>query len=115
MSRKTIMLILGIIGGAGAFIAQEFGLALDPASVIGAVTVALVYIFGEMKVDMERLRAQAHKWSDPKFISALAMVILAQVNSAFGLNLPIELIMGILTILLGILFKKDHKQEVNSV
>jgi tetrahydromethanopterin S-methyltransferase subunit E len=115
MSRKTIMLILGIVGSVGSVIAREFGLAFDPASVIGAVVVALVYIFGEMKVDQQRLRAQAHKWGDPKFISAIILSLLAQVNSAFGLNLPIELIMGILTILLGILFKKDHTQELNSV
>ena len=107
MSRKTIFAILGVLGAVLGFIGKEFGLSIDPSAVIATLVVAMVYIFGEAKVDLSRLRQQAHKWTDPKFITALAMTILVQVNSAFGLNLPIELIIGILTVILGVLFKKE--------
>jgi len=106
MSRKTIFAILGVVGAVFGFVAKEFGLSIDPNSVIASLVVAMVYIFGEAKVDLSRLRVQANKWSDPKFIISLAMFILAQVNSSFGLNLPIELIIGILTVILGVIFKK---------
>jgi len=108
MSRKTLFAVLGVLGAVFGFIAKEFGLSMDPNSIIATLVVAIVYIFGEAKIDLERMRRQAHKWSDPKFLIALALFILGQVNSTFGLNLPIELIIGILTIFLGIIFKKDR-------
>jgi tetrahydromethanopterin S-methyltransferase subunit E len=108
MSRKTIFAILGAIGAALGFFAKDFGLSIDPAAVMGAVVIALVYIFGEAKNDASRIVAQSHKFKDPKFWIAFVAYIVAYVNEAFGLKLPTEMIVTIVTVLLGLLFKKDN-------
>jgi hypothetical protein len=107
MSRKSLFAILGVLGAALGFIAQEFGLSIDPSAVIGSIIIALVYIFGEFKADIKRIGSQLGKFKDPKFLIALFAAILGYANQAFSLNLPIEIIIGFLTLLLGILFKKD--------
>jgi len=108
MSRKTIFAILGAIGAVLGFFAKDFGLSIDPVAVLGAVAIALVYIFGEAKNDASRIMAQSHKFKDPKFWIAFVAYIVAYVNEAFGLNLPVEIIVTVVTIILGFLFKKDN-------
>jgi hypothetical protein len=107
MSRKNLFAVLGVLGAALGFFAQEFGLVIDPAAVIGSLIIALAYIFGEGKADINRIRAQAGKWKDAKFWIAFLAYIIGYINQAFGLQLPVEIIIGFLTLLLGILFKKD--------
>jgi len=111
MSRKTLFAILGVIGAVGQYLAQQFGLTIDPASIIASLGSILVYVEREAKADKNRLIAQAGKWKDAKFIVALIAFLLGQLNSAFNLGLSPELIGSItafLLIILGVLFKKDN-------
>ena len=107
MSRKTLFAILGVLGAVLGFVAKEFGLVINPAAVIGSITVALIYIFAEGKADIKRIGYQYKKFKDVKFWIAFVAALLGYVNQAFGLNLPVEIILGFLTLVLGILFKKD--------
>jgi len=112
-SRKTIFAIIGILGAVFGFVAKEFGLTIDPAAVLGTVVIALIYIFGEGKLDLERFKTQANRFADPKFLVALFTVIITQLNTVFGWNLPIEFIVGVMSALLGIIFKIEHKNAVS--
>ena len=108
MSRKTLLAILGVLGAVFAFIAKEFGLSIDTVAVTAAIASIIVYIYGEMKLDFERFRSQAHRFSDPKFIIALISVILGAINKNFGLAIPVEAIIAILTVIMGVLFRKEY-------
>ena len=107
MSRKNLFLILGAIGAVLGFFAQEFGLTIDPVAVIGSIIIALVYIFGEGKADIQRIGTQLGKFKDPKFWIAFITFLIGYVNQAFGWNLPTEVIIVVVSLILGILFKKD--------
>ena len=111
--RKIIMLIIGLLGVVLAYFRDQFGLSgLQLEAVLIALVPIGVYIFGEAKSDMERIKKslaeQSKKWVDPKFIVGLVAAIIVWVNQAFGLNLPIEIIVTALTFILGLIFRKDY-------
>ena len=111
MSRKTLFAILGVIGALGQYLAQQFGLTIDPASIIASLGSILIYTEREAKADKNRLIAQAGKWKDAKFLVALLAFLIGQLNSAFNLGLSPEVIGSItalLLVILGLLFKKDN-------
>jgi len=104
--RKWIVVILGILGAVGAVVSTEFGLTVKVGSLAAMLTAALVYVFGEAKNDLARLAAQKAKWADPKFWIAVAAAVIGALGEA-GVKLPVapELIITVLTVLLGVLFK----------
>jgi hypothetical protein len=53
------------------------------------------------------MAAQKDKWKDPKFIVSVIAAIVAALGTA-GVNLPVspEIIVTILTLIVGLLFKK---------
>jgi len=106
MSRKLIFAILAVLGAAGAVISTEFGLTVKLGSVVFGITAIAVYLYGEAKADLDALAAQKAKWTDPKFIITLISAIIAVLPQA-GINLPIspEMLIAILTAIVGILFK----------
>ena len=105
MSRKTLLAILAVIGAVLVFVGKEFGLALDASAVMAGITAILLYIFFEMKADFRRVSSQAGKFKDPKFILALIASVLAAVNTNFGLGIPVEAVIAVLALIMGVLFK----------
>jgi len=110
MSRKTLMAILGILGAILAFFQQQFGLSLDSTALMGAAGLILAYVFFEAKLDFKRIQKGVAKFKDPKFWLALLSAILVAINEAFGWNLPIEIILTVISFILSILFGKDFIQ-----
>ena len=105
MSRKTLLAILAVIGAVLVFVGKEFGLTLDASAVMAGITAILLYIFFEMKADFKRVGTQIGKFTDPKFLLALAASILAAVNTHFGLGIPVEAVIAVLALIMGVLFK----------
>lgn len=104
MSRKSILAVLGVIGALVAVLTGEFGLSADAVAAFGGLTAIIIYIFGEMKLDIQRIGSQAGRFKDPKFWIAVVTALLAAINKEFGLNLPAEYIVGVLNFVLAILF-----------
>ena len=110
--RKIIMLIIGLLGVVLAYFRDQFGLSgLQLEAMLIALIPIVVYIFGEARNDIERIKkslaTQSGKWTDPKFWVGAVAVIIIWVNQAFGLNLPVEIIITALTFILGLIFRKD--------
>ena len=110
MSRKTITAALGIIGAVLAFFSEQFGLSIDPVAVIAGLSAITLYLLWEGKLDIRRVGSQLGKFTDPKFICALISTILVAVSETFGLALPVEAIVAVLTVIMGVLFKAEFKK-----
>lgn len=109
MSRKTIMFVVAIIGALLTWAAGMFGLSISATAVVAGMTAVVVYIFGEMKNDIARIRKsiyQDKKWRDPAFWTSLVAALLPVVNTYFKLNIPVETVVSILTVLLAFVFGK---------
>jgi len=104
-SRKTILSVIAVIGVILTSIKEQFGLTIDVTSITAGLGAVLVYILLEAKLDLKALAAQPGKWKDPKFWITFLSALLAAVNTNFGLGIPVEAIIGILTVVVGILFK----------
>lgn len=108
MSRKTILGIIGVLGAILTVFADQFGLTIDPTAAIAGLTAVTLYILFEAKVDLKRIGEQAGKFKDPKFWLALVSALLVAVNQGFGLNLPVETIISVLTLIMSLLFGKSY-------
>ena len=102
MSRKSIVAILGVIL---IFLKEQFGLALDATAFIGVI----LYLLFEAKLDAKRIASQLGRFKDPKFYVALVTAVIPALNAEFGWNLPLDVILIVLNLLLAILFGKDYK------
>jgi len=111
MSRKTIGFIVAIVGGILALFQQTFGITLDPLAIAAGLGAILTYIFFEAKLDLAALAAQPGKWKDPKFWITAVSVILAAIEATFAVGIPVEVIVSILTVLVGMLFGKQLLAE----
>lgn len=107
MSRKTITAALGLIGAVLVFVSNEFGLSIDPTAVLAGLSSVVLYVLLEGKLDIKRIGSQIGKFKDVKFWLAFISAILVAVNEAFGLALPVEAIVGVLTLIMGVLFKVE--------
>ena len=105
MKRKTIMVVLAVIVAILTTIKTEFGLAINLAGLITFLTVAVAYIKGEAARDIQAIKQQASKWTDPKFWTAILAAVITALNSSLGLNLPIDIINVVLLAILGLFFK----------
>lgn len=110
--RKWILVLLGVFGAAGAVVSSEFGLTVQLGSAVVGIGSILVYVFGESKNDIARMAAQKDKWKDPKFIVSVLAAIVAALGTA-GVALPVspEIIVTILTLIVGVLFKKGVSDQ----
>lgn len=104
MRRKTLMAILAVFGAFLAFFQTQFGLTIDSKAVVGSLSILLLYIFFEAKADFLRIRAQSHKFLDPKFWLGFITAILTALNEIFGWNLPLTIIIPALGLIMSILF-----------
>lgn len=105
LSKTTVFAILAIAGTVLSVFANALGLTIDPSKVLLGVAAVLTYVFGALKTDLAGLN-QPGVWRDPKVWIAAASALLAGLASA-GVQLPIapELIIAVLTAILGFLFK----------
>lgn len=113
MSRKTITAIIGIIGAVLAFFSEQFGLSIDPTAVIAGLSSIVLYVLLEGKLDIKRVGSQIGKFKDPKFWLAFISAILVAVSETFGLELPVEAIIAVLTVIMGVLFKVEFLKAKN--
>jgi hypothetical protein len=99
------MAIYGILAAVLAFFSEEFGLSLDVTAVLGGLVVALTYIFWEAKDDIARIKAQPHRWRDPKFWVAFISTVLLSLNEQLGMNIPVDVLSPVLVIVITAMFK----------
>ena len=105
MSRKTLFAILAVLEAVLLYLAAEFGLAIDATAVIGAIVLLGTYIALEARADYKRIASQTARFKDPAFWTALISQALLAVNEAFELSIPVELIVGLMALILGLIFK----------
>lgn len=104
-TKTTVFTILAVVGAALGVFSKALGLALDPVKLLAGVAGILIYVFGSLKTDIAGLN-QPLVWKDPKIYLAAVQAALAALTSA-GVVLPIspELIIAVLTAIMGVLFK----------
>lgn len=106
MSRKTILVIGGVLGAVLAVFQSTFGLTLNGKAAAAGLVAVLVYVFFEGKADRDRMKAQAAKWKDSKFwLSIVGAAVAALGTAGVSLPLPAETITAILAAIVGVLFK----------
>jgi hypothetical protein len=105
LSRKTLLAVIAALAAILTALQQTFGLMINPAAVMGGLTVFLLYVFWEGKADFKRMAGQAGKWKDPKFWLALVNGVVVALNESLGLALPTEIISAVVAFIIGILFK----------
>jgi hypothetical protein len=107
-SRKVLLLICGIVYALLTFFKNQVGISLNPGAVTAAMAMIAIYLFGEGKNDMARVKSkifQEGKWKDPKFWVTLVGAFLPIITDVIGLPLPVEIIDTLLAAILGLLFK----------
>lgn len=107
MKRKSLLKWIGFLGAVLAWLGKQFGLTIDPAVVMAALASIVVYVGGEAALDAKRFEAQIGRFKDPKFIIAFLTMLFAVIQQSFGIELPAETIIMIVTFVLGLLFGKD--------
>ena len=111
--RKILLVIVAIITAILSFLQAEIGISIDASAVGAALVAAVVYLFGEAKNDIERVKTQVwqnKKWKDPAFWVSFTSVILPVLNSQLKIDIPVEIVSGALTTVAGILFAKRQKE-----
>ncbi len=106
MSRKTLLMVIAVLGAVLGVIGSTFGLTLNGPAAAAGLGAVLLYVFFEAKLDLKKIGAQAGRWRDPKFWLAIIAAALAALGTA-GVALPIspEIIIAVLTAIMGVLFK----------
>ena len=119
LSRKTLMTVLAVVGAAFAFFSKEFGLEIDTVGFMAMVSAVLLWVGFEARLDIkriiERVGPQIGKFKDPKFWIAFVTAVITAANEIFEMNLPIELIIGVLAVIMSFLFKKEGDAVANGV
>ena len=107
MSRKTIGYVVSIMAVILTAFQEQLGLSINPTAVATGVGSVLTYIFFESKLDLKAMAAQPGKWVDPKFWLTVISAILAGVEVTFNIGIPVEAVVSVLTLIMGILFKVE--------
>ncbi len=108
MSRKTILTVTAVIGAVLGVFATTFGLTLNATGLAAGLAAVLVYVFAEAKADLKKLSDQATKWKDPKFwITVISAALGALATSGVPLPVSPEIIIAVLTAIVGIIFKVE--------
>lgn len=110
MSRKTIAVVVAVIGAVLGIMVSEFGLSINAVALAAGLASVLVWVFGEAKADIAKVGAQIGRFKDPKFLLTIVSAIIGALGTA-GVSLPIspEIIIAVLTAIVGILFKADPR------
>ena len=110
MSRKTIMAVLAFVSAILVFLKTKFELAIDPAGFIAAIGVIILYLLFQAKMDIQKIGRQFDKFKSKKFWLALVAVVVPAINSAFGLNIPVEIVVSVLGFIMTMIFGKEFKE-----
>jgi len=111
ISRKTIGFVVAIIAAILTVFQKEFGISLDPVAISAGIGAVLTYVFFEAKLDLKVLTAQPGKWKDLKFWITVISAVLVAIESTAHLGIPVESIVAVLTLIVGLLFGAKLKQE----
>lgn len=106
ISRKTLVALAAVLMAVVVYLKGEFGLSAGFVAALAGFVTAIGYVLFEAKLDLKKAYAQAGRWRDPKFYLGLVAVILAAVNTQFGLGIPAEAVVAVLGIIMAILFGK---------
>jgi uncharacterized membrane protein len=109
MSRKTLLMVFAVLGA----IVSALALSPQAAAAIVSLGAVVVYISFEAKADIAAQAAQKAKFTDPKFWITVISAIIGALATA-GINLPIspEIIVGVLTAIVAILFKAKPSARI---
>lgn len=109
MSRKSILTVIAVIGA----ILTAIGFSAHAGAAVGGLGAILVYVLLEAKADLAVLKAQGAKFKDPKFWITVISAAIAALQSS-GVSLPIDsnIIIAILTAIVGILFKTKPSMRI---
>ena len=105
MSRKSIFALLAVLETVLLYFATQFGLSIDATALIGAIILLGTYITLEANADWKRIVSQTARFKDPAFWTVLLSQVHIAVNEAFALSIPVELIVGLVALILGLIFK----------
>jgi uncharacterized membrane protein len=89
---------------------EQLGLSINPTAVAAGVGSVLTYIFFEAKLDLKVLTSQPSKWKDPKFWLTVISAVLAGIEVTFHIGIPVEAIVSVLTVIVGVLFGAQLKK-----
>jgi uncharacterized membrane protein len=100
MSRKTLLTVVAVLGA----ILSAFGF-VNAGPAVGGMAAVAVYVLFEAKADIAAVKAQVGRFKDPKFWITAVSAIIAALQSS-GVTLPIDsnIIISVLTVIVGILF-----------
>lgn len=115
--RKKILIITAVAGALLTFMQAEFGLSIDPFAVTAGMTAVIVYLFGEGRNDLARIKrgiVQEGRFKDPNFWIAFISAVLPVVNTELKLDLPVELIVTAASGIIAFIFAKRNK-EISAV
>jgi dipeptide/tripeptide permease len=111
--RKIISAVVAILTVLIAFLNKEFGLALGATAALGSLAAAVMYILGEARNDMARMKQvlnrQKNKWLDYAFWITLLTELSPILNELFKIKLSegtINAIGLIVATILGVIFKR---------
>lgn len=106
MSRKTIVTVTAIVGAILGVLVSTFGLSINATALVAGLAGVLFWVFNEAKADLKKVSDQSAKWRDPKFWLTVVTAVITALGTS-GVNLPIspEIIIAVLTAIVGILFK----------
>lgn len=114
--RKWILFILAAVIAAVAWLGKFIGVELGAPAALASLVAIITYILGEGNNDIKRIKESAayqeKKWLDPAFWTGLVAALIPIINETFGLHLPIEIIVAVLTAILGFLLKKKNTEIV---
>lgn len=110
MSRKTILTVTAVLGAILGVFVSTFGLSINATVLAAGLASVLVYVFSEAKADLAKIGAQASRFKDPKWwLTVLSAAITALGTSGVDLPISPEIIIAVLTAIVGILFKTDPR------
>lgn len=110
MSRKTIMAVLGFLTVVLVFLKAQFELDIEATGFMAALGVVLTYLLFQAKMDIKKIGRQFDKFKSKKFWLALASTLVPAINTAFGLNIPVEIVVGVMGFIMSLIFGKEFKE-----
>ncbi len=110
MSRKTIIAVLGFLTAILVFLKAQFGLDVEVTGFVAAIGVVVTYLLFQAKMDIRKIGRQFDKFKSKKFYLALASTLVPAINTALGLNIPVEIVVGVMGFIMTLIFGKEFKK-----
>lgn len=111
MSRKTIIAVLGFLTTVLVFLKAQFGLDIEVTGFVAAIGVVVTYLLFQAKMDIKKIGRQFAKFKSKKFWLALASTLVPAINTVLGLNIPVEIVVGVMGFIMSIIFGKEFVES----